>query len=39
METEEWLDMIPSARVKWPFTWMEYDYALEQPSFHSRAKG
>ena len=34
MKTEEWLDAIPSARVKWPFTWMEYDYALEQPSFH-----
>ncbi len=34
METEEWIDDIPSARVKWGFTWMEYDYALEQPSFH-----
>ncbi len=34
MKTEEWIDAIPSARVKWPFTWMEYDYALEQPSFH-----
>jgi hypothetical protein len=34
METEEWLDVIPAARIKWPFTWMEYDYALEQPSFH-----
>lgn len=34
METEEWIDMVPDERVKWPFTWMEYDYALEQPSFH-----
>jgi hypothetical protein len=34
METEEWLDMVPEERVKWPFTWMEYDFALEQPSFH-----
>jgi len=34
MKTKEWLEMIPAARVKWPFTWMEYDYALEQPSFH-----
>jgi len=34
METQEWIDDIPSDRVKWPFTWMEYDYALEQPSFH-----
>jgi hypothetical protein len=34
MKTEEWIDKIPSKRVKWPFTWMEYDYALEQPSFH-----
>ncbi|MCK4751308.1 MAG: hypothetical protein KAT15_29825, partial [Bacteroidales bacterium] len=34
MKTEEWIDMIPSGRLKWPFTWMEYDYALEQPSFH-----
>jgi len=34
METEEWIDLVPVERVKWPFTWMEYDYALEQPSFH-----
>jgi hypothetical protein len=34
METEEWIDMVPDERVKWPFTWMEYDFALEQPSFH-----
>lgn len=34
MKTEEWIDRIPKKRVKWPFTWMEYDYALEQPSFH-----
>jgi hypothetical protein len=34
METYEWIDQVPSARIKWPFTWMEYDYALEQPSFH-----
>ncbi len=34
METEEWIDMVPEERVKWPFTWMEYDFALEQPSFH-----
>lgn len=34
METEEWIDMVPEERLKWPFTWMEYDYALEQPSFH-----
>jgi len=34
METDEWLDMVPEERVKWPFTWMEYDFALEQPSFH-----
>jgi hypothetical protein len=36
MRTEDWVDKIPSARVKWPFTWMEYDYALEQPSFHMK---
>jgi hypothetical protein len=34
MKTQEWINAIPSERVKWPFTWMEYDYALEQPSFH-----
>jgi hypothetical protein len=34
MEIQEWINLIPAARVKWPFTWMEYDYALEQPSFH-----
>jgi hypothetical protein len=34
MKTEEWIDQIPSERIKYPFTWMEYDYALEQPSFH-----
>jgi hypothetical protein len=34
MTTQEWINLIPAARVKWPFTWMEYDYALEQPSFH-----
>ncbi len=34
MKTEEWIDKIPSERVKWAFTWLEYDYALEQPSFH-----
>ena len=34
MKTEDWIDMVPSGRIKWPFTWMEYDYALEQPSFH-----
>lgn len=34
MKTEEWIDKIPTQRVKWSFTWMEYDYALEQPSFH-----
>lgn len=34
MGTEEWIDMVPNERIKWPFTWMEYDYALEQPSFH-----
>jgi hypothetical protein len=34
MKTEDWMDKIPAERVKWPFTWMEYDYALEQPSFH-----
>ena len=34
MESEEWVNDIPSERVKWGFTWMEYDYALEQPSFH-----
>jgi hypothetical protein len=34
METEEWIDQVPATRIKWPFTWMEYDYALEQPSFH-----
>jgi hypothetical protein len=34
MKTEEWIDKIPAERIKYPFTWMEYDYALEQPSFH-----
>jgi hypothetical protein len=34
MKTGDWIDMVPSERIKWPFTWMEYDYALEQPSFH-----
>ena len=34
MKTEEWIDRVPKDRVKWPFTWMEYDYSLEQPSFH-----
>ncbi len=34
MKTEEWIGQVPEGRVKWPFTWMEYDYALEQPSFH-----
>lgn len=34
MKTEDWIDKIPSERIKWGFTWMEYDYALEQPSFH-----
>jgi len=34
MKTEDWIDMVPSGRIKWPFTWFEYDYALEQPSFH-----
>ena len=34
MPTKKWLSMIPENRIKWPFTWMEYDYALEQPSFH-----
>ena len=26
--------MVPKERIKWPFTWLEYDFALEQPSFH-----
>ena len=30
----EWTDEIPSERVKWPFTWFEFDYGLEQPQFH-----
>ncbi|MFO8001938.1 MAG: hypothetical protein R6U46_11890 [Marinilabilia sp.] len=30
----EWTDDIPSERVKWPFTWFEFDYALEQPQFN-----
>jgi hypothetical protein len=34
MRTEDWIHMIPEGRKRWPFTWMEYDYALEQPSFH-----
>jgi hypothetical protein len=34
MNTEEWINLVPADRIKWPFTWMEYDYALEQPSFH-----
>jgi len=34
MATHDWINAIPAERVKWPFTWMEYDYALEQPSFH-----
>ena len=34
MKTEQWIHMVPPGRLKWPFTWMEYDYALEQPSFH-----
>jgi hypothetical protein len=34
MKTGEWIDQIPAERIKFPFTWMEYDYALEQPSFH-----
>lgn len=33
METGEWIDQIPEERVHWPFTWFEYDYALEQPIF------
>jgi hypothetical protein len=32
--TEDWIHTIPVERVKWPFTWLEYDFALEQPSFH-----
>lgn len=31
----EWTDEIPSERVKWPFTWFEFDYALEQPQFQA----
>jgi hypothetical protein len=34
LRTEDWIEKISSERIKWPFTWMEYDYALEQPSFH-----
>ncbi|MBE9517566.1 MAG: hypothetical protein IMY68_03315, partial [Bacteroidetes bacterium] len=34
MRTEDWIGKVPEGRVKWPFTWMEYDFALEQPSFH-----
>ena len=30
----EWTDDIPSERVKWPFTWFEFDYGLEQPQFN-----
>lgn len=30
----EWTNDIPSERVKWPFTWFEFDYALEQPQFN-----
>ncbi len=36
MPPERWTRMVPEERVKWPFTWFEYDYALEQPSFHGR---
>jgi hypothetical protein len=36
MKAEDWIHMVPEARVKWPFTWLEYDFALEQPSFHGR---
>ncbi len=34
MKTGDWVHQVPEGRIKWPFTWMEYDYALEQPSFH-----
>jgi hypothetical protein len=34
MNTGEWIEMIPEGRLRWPFTWLEYDFALEQPSFH-----
>jgi hypothetical protein len=36
MQPEEWIPMVGEARAKWPFTWFEYDFALEQPSFHGR---
>jgi hypothetical protein len=36
MRAEDWIHTIPVERVKWPFTWFEYDFALEQPSFHGR---
>jgi hypothetical protein len=36
MQPEEWIPIVGEARVKWPFTWFEYDFALEQPSFHGR---
>jgi len=31
---DEWTDEIPDARIKWPFTWFEFDYGLEQPQFN-----
>lgn len=34
MKSDDWVPMVPEERIKWPFTWMEYDYSLEQPSFH-----
>lgn len=31
---DEWTEEIPGERIKWPFTWFEFDYGLEQPQFN-----
>jgi len=40
MKATDWIGegkgKVPEERKKWPFTWLEYDFALEQPSFRGR---